>query len=93
MKETKYPCEYGRIIKWKHTICVLPKNAGKNVPILVCFDFEKNEKRILKYGALGKEAISNIYETPCGTVIECEKSNLYNVDDLWKLMELREILN
>lgn len=92
MKKIEYPCEYGNIVKWKHRICVLPKNAGRNVPILICFDFERNEKRILEYGALGAETINNIYEADCGTIIEGEKSNLYHVDDLWKIMKFQEAI-
>ena len=80
----KISIEYGGIIKWKHPICVLPRSSGKDVPILECFDFEK---KILEYGALGKETISNIYEIACGAIIEVETSNLYHVDDLRNLMK------
>lgn len=93
MKEREYPCVYGKIIKWKNRICVLPRNVGKDVPMLICFDFEKKEKKVIEYGAFGKDEINNIYETSSGTIVEGKESNLYRVEDLWSFMNLIEKLN
>ncbi len=87
-QETKYPARYGYVRKWNGRVCVIHfGNPVKNVPILECFDLETGQKRVLMYGALGKECVREIYETGYGTVLLDYKENLYRVEDLWGQMK------
>lgn len=87
-QETKYPAKQGLVQEWRGKVCVLfVGDPTKNTPILECFDLETGKKRVLKYGALGKESIRQIYETACGTVLLGSGDNLYRVEDLWGQMK------
>lgn len=87
----KYPCHYGYVQKWiGNRICVFSVEPSVKVPIAECFDFDTNEKKVLKYGALGKESIKDIYETDNGTVIIGSGKNIYLTKELWEFMKLEK---
>lgn len=89
LKTEKYPCHYGYVKKWtENRVCVLTTDVTSKMPIIECFDFDTNEKRCLKYGALGKDCVNHIFETKCGTVlVNGGNFTFYKVDDLWDFME------
>lgn len=87
-KETHYPCHYGYVRKWTGSrICVLPVNVTSKMPIIECFDFDSGEKKNLMYGALGKDCVHDIYETPCGTILKGSGKNIYRASELWEFMK------
>ena len=88
MERRTYACQYGRIHKWgENRICVMSGSAKSKTPIMECFDFERNEKRRLMAGALGKAGIYHIYETKAGTILQNSALEYCRVDKLWELME------
>lgn len=86
--ETNYPCHYGYVRKWTdNRVCVLPVNVTSKIPIIECFDFAAEKKKSLMYGALGKDSVSDIYETECGTILKGSGKNIYRTTKLWEFME------
>lgn len=88
MEEKIYNCQYGNIQKWgENRICVLQSYAMSKKPIIECFDFQKQEKRCLMAGAVGKAGICDIFETKAGTILRNSKQEYCKVEDLWAIME------
>lgn len=88
LEETTYPCHYGYVRKWmENKICVLSVNVTGKMPIIECFDFDTNEKKCLKYGALANDSVHAIYETDCGTVIKGDGKYIYRTEQLWEFMK------
>ena len=87
----KYPCHYGNVRKWtENRVCILAVEPTAKMSIMECFDFETNEKKVLKYGALGKDCVRDIYETDCGTVIVGSEKNIYLTTQLWEFMNVEK---
>ena len=62
-------------------------------PIIECFDFQKQEKRCLMAGAVGKAGICDIFETKVGTILRNSKQEYCKVERLWAIMEKCETFN